>query len=452
MKILDLNQNWKLRYDDLKATVCPVGCADWMETALPCDVHMPLLENGIIKEPLEYDNSFECEWTEHKSWWFLKEFDFEESAEEYSCAELTLDGLDAEADIYLNGRFLGHHKSTFFPFVQDVKQNLKLGKNTLLVRLTSGLEYYDETNPKNMKEYVSIDEFENRCDRRRIFVRKPQYVFGWDWNPRIPSCAVESAKLTLHKKAAFRNLAVYAKNIEKNAKIGIEAELQNFDVYGTCDAFLHVEIYDGDILRAQWQEDLMLKSGTHIYDGETLLCNAELWWPNGLGEQMLYRVKAYLICEGEEIPFPEFSFGVRQISLCTDRIDEENREFAVCVNGIKIFCKGGNWIPADSIYSRITREKTETLVAEAKEANFNMLRVWGGGLYERECFYEACDKNGILVWQDLMFACALYPDFLADFADLAEKEINYQSKRLRRHACLALFCGENENHWGAKEW
>lgn len=449
MKFINLNRDWKLKWEDLHADVCRFDEGEWLNTVLPCDIHMPLIEKGIIKEPLAFDNAFACEWTENKSWWFYKEFVISEEDKSFERAELHMEGLDCEADMYLNNEWIGRHKSAFFPFVSDIKERLNEGKNTLLVRISSGLEHYDDYNPKNLKECVGIENFHNRGDRRRIFARKPQYVYGWDWNPRVPSCAIESVYLEFYNGIAFRNMAVYTKSIGENSVIGIEAEIQNFDIYGSTDAILNVAIYDGNRCVKSFAEDLLVKSGTQIYDREMVLENAKLWWPNGMGEQNLYHVKAYLDCKGERIAFKEFDFGIRSVAVCTDRINEKEREFAFVVNGIKIFCKGANWIPADSIYTRISPQKIQALVGEAREANFNMLRVWGGGLYEREVFYEACDRNGILVWQDFMFACAMYPDFDEEFLSLVEKEIDYQTKRLRRHASLALFCGSNENHEGA---
>ena len=447
--MMDLNSGWKIKCEDLNANFCRFDEGDVLEAALPCDVHMPLIEKGIIKEPLELDNAFKCEWTENKSWWFFKEFNITEDFRDYDVAELNLEGLDCEADIYLNNKIIGHHKSTFFPFVKNIKEQLKAGENTLLVRLSSGLENYDGLNPKNLKSCVGMENFQNRGDQRRIFARKPQYVFGWDWNPRVPSCAIENAYIEFHNKLAFRNMAVYTKSIKKEVVIGIEAEIQNFDIYATVDAVLNIEIYDGDRLVNSLNSDMQIKSGTQIYDYELIIDNAELWWPNGMGEQKLYHIKAYLRHENKNINFKEFDFGVKTVEICTDKINEKEREFSFMVNGVKMFCKGANWIPADSIYTRVTSEKIKTLIADARNANFNMLRVWGGGLYERECFYEECDKNGILVWQDFMFACALYPDFEDEFAGLVEKEIDYQTKRLRRHVSIAVFCGSNENHEGA---
>ena len=191
----------------------------------------------------------------------------------------------------------------------------------------------------------------------------------------------------------------------------------------------------------------MLTSGLNYADMDLSIEDAQLWWPSGYGEQSLYEVSVNLSCGGVHYDYPAFQYGIRTVFLDTTRVDEQNRRFTLVVNGVRIFCKGANWIPADSVYARVTREKYDRLVKESRNANFNMLRVWGGGIYECDEFYEACDKYGILLWHDFMFACAAYPDHQDWFKTLVEKELDYQTKRLRNHPSIGLWCGNNENHW-----
>ena len=192
------------------------------------------------------------------------------------------------------------------------------------------------------------------------------------------------------------------------------------------------------------KKDILMVSGMNYVELEFDVPGARLWWPNGMGGQPLYDVRITANSGGFE-SVSEFKFGIRTVTLDTGRIDSENRWFRFFVNGKPVMCKGGDWIPADAVYARVTDEKYDRLIREAKAANFTMLRVWGGGVYERDAFFEACDRYGILLWYDFMFSCSIYPDHLDWFRREVEKEIDCQTKRLRNHASLALWCGNNEN-------
>jgi beta-mannosidase len=163
-----------------------------------------------------------------------------------------------------------------------------------------------------------------------------------------------------------------------------------------------------------------------------------------MGEQHLYQIKISAVIQDKEINYPEFAYGAKTVELGQQRLNNEERLFAVIINGVRAYCRGGNWVPADSIYGRVTDNKYNKLIKEAREANFTMLRVWGGGLYERDCFYQYCDREGIMVWQDFMFACAAYPDHEQWFVDEVKREVEYQTKRLRNYASIVLWSGSNE--------
>ena len=186
-----LDKDWELRWEELamgpeKNALVLQKEDGWLKANLPCDVHMPLIAANIIKEPLESDNYHQCEWIEEKSWWFKKVFTLNQEFLKGDVLELTLESLDAEADILLNGTYLGHQKSTFYPFTMDVKEYLRSGENVLMVRLSSGLEYYSDSDLGSIKKFVCTEHirgYMDRGDARRAFVRKPQYVYGWDWGP-----------------------------------------------------------------------------------------------------------------------------------------------------------------------------------------------------------------------------------------------------------------------------
>lgn len=458
MKRINLNSGWSLKEAPLNYGKDMAGYVSgqtdgwYNDLKLPCDVHMPLIEAGVIKDPVLSDYCFDSEWIENHSWWFKKTIDYSEFDHNCDVAELVIESLDVHADVFFNGAYLGHHASAFYPFKKDVKEFVKIGKNELLIRLTSGLEYVSDADLSEIDRAVCT-ELANGCpergDKRRAFVRKPTYVYGWDWCPRIGTCAIaKNAYIDCLNTATVRNVSLCTIEASPNAKLMATAEIELLDIIKTADANVLLKVSkDGKTHAELAQKDLLLRSGINYVQFDISIENAELWWPNGMGAQPLYTIDVSGRCRGSEFNYPAFNYGIRTISIDTERMDKENRRFMLVVNGIRMFCKGGNWIPADSIYARVTPEKYDTLILEAKNANFNMLRIWGGGLYERDEFFDACDKYGILLWHDMMFGCSTFPDHLESFRDLVGREIDYQTRRLGSRTCMAMFCGNNEDHW-----
>lgn len=457
MYTIDLNNGWMLRHEELCWGITMSQAVldrmdGWITADLPCDVHMPLIREGIIKEPLEGDNFLSCEWIENRSWWFKKVFCIDDEVLNSDTIELSLDSLDAEADIFLNGFHLGHHKSAFYPFIQNVKKYVKTGENMLLIRLSSGLEYISELDIAEIKDFVCTEGVWGRGDKRRSYVRKPQFVYGWDWGPRVATCCIMNARIEAHNKLAIRSVHACTEEIGEGARLSFTIEVENLHYYSTLESKLKLQVLYGDFEVLTVDREVLLRSGLNYIEFEATIKDAKLWWPNGMGDQPLYTVKVFAAADNVLSVYPEFKFGIRSLQLIQEKINCNERSFAFEINGVRTYCKGGNWIPADSIYARVSGEKYDTLLMEAKEANFNMLRVWGGGIYERDIFYEKCDEYGIMLWQDFMFACALYPDNLEWFRREAEKEMDYQTRRLRNHASLVLWCGNNENHWAMDQW
>lgn len=454
MKTLDLNQNWRLHEAPMAWTTDAVGRVlafkdEWMPCALPCDIHTPLEAAGKIRDVTKADYCFDAEWTEHRSWWFVNEFDASEEMIASDVIELTLESLDGHADIYLNGAWIGAHNSAHYPYTRGIRDYLRLGKNLLVVRMTTGLELVNDELLSEINWAVGLDSCSGRGDLRRGCTRKPQYVVGWDWGPKAVTCGiVKNAFIRYCNVLAIRDVHLHVSEILKNAvKVHVCAELDQLDIISTADCDFKLTI-DGNGQEWSFEEkDVLLTSGLNYLDLDVILPDAHLWWPLGYGEQALYTVHASATCKGNVIHYPAFSMGFRTVALDTSRVDRENRNFFLVVNGVRLFCKGGDWIPADSIYARVTDEKYETLIEEAANAGFNMLRIWGGGIYERDIFYQLCDRYGILLWHDFMFACATYPDHLDWFMEEVKREMHYQTRRLRNYACLALWCGNNEDHW-----
>ncbi|MFC3803969.1 glycoside hydrolase family 2 protein [Cohnella sp. GCM10012308] len=460
MKRQSLNEAWRV-----KACELHVGADElervlldndgWLAADLPCDVRMPLIREGIIEEPLTANHCFDSEWVERRSWWFRKSFRVDEADLADACvAELALESLDCEADLFLNGRRLGHHRSAFYPFSRDVKAWLRAGDNELVVRLTTGSELHSEADVAKLKNTIGMEGFNGRGEAGRIMLRKPQYVFGWDWGPRLASCGIMgNAALRFHRLAAIRSVAVDTRVEGNDGCVAVTVEADQFHSYATREARFEIGLYDGEALIETMIAEVPLASGLNYIRLDGRIPGVKLWWPSGMGEQRLYAVRVAMIVEDERAEHPPVAFGVRTIRLNQERIGcGAERRFAIEINGVALYGKGANWIPPDSIYARVGRAAYEKLLGEAAQANFNLIRVWGGGRYEPDCFYELCDRLGLLVWQDFMFACAGYPDRLAWFRGEVEREMDYQTRRLRNHASLALWCGSNENHWAFDEW
>lgn len=452
MPRLDLSQSWLLRYEDLWTDgnmnrVVSNRREGWLATALPCDIHMPLIEHGIIQEPLIGLNCFDCRWVENKSWWFKKLFTVDGAFLDGDRIELTLESLDGDADIFLNGAHLGCHRSAFYPFERDVRAWLVEGENELLVRMTTGVERVSEAEvaPFECEMTVWPDE---RNEKRRILVRKPQYVFGWDHVPHVATCGItRGAWLESRKTLSVRAVHAVTTRVSTDAEVSFEIEIDNLHPYATVDGTVTVRMDDDEDVVLDVQHDLLLRSGLNFVQLTGVIEDARLWWPNGMGEPHLYTINVIVSAGETNVAYPAFKFGLRTVSINMDRIAADERRFAFEINGVTVFAKGANWVPADSIYARVSDEKYTTLIAEAKEANFNMLRIWGGGNFEKDIFYELCDQNGIMIWHDFMFACAEYPDNLAWFCHEVVNETNYQTRRLRNHPCLSLWCGNNEIPW-----
>lgn len=321
-----------------------------------------------------------------------------------------------------------------------------------MVRVTSGLEEVSKEDVAELDHAVCLESNNGgkyRGDARRSFVRRPQYTVGWDWGPKVITTGITgNVYLRGYRKIAVRDVHMTVQSIGRTAELKAEINVENLNFIGSKTCSLSVVLFkDGRKAAETRIEDQLLTSGYNYVQAQVSVENPELWWPNGYGEQPLYDVEIQAECEDVKETFPVFRYGIRTLKLDTGVLEGENRKFQFVINGKPIYCKGGNWIPNDFIYARVPEEKYQVLIDEAVEANFNMLRVWGGGLYEREIFYNLCDEKGILVWHDFMFACSTYPDHHQWFRDEMRNEYDYQTKRLRNHCCMGLFCGTNEVHW-----
>jgi beta-mannosidase len=314
----------------------------------------------------------------------------------------------------------------------DVKRFLKIGTNVLEV-------VFDSPELRSKALLKKHDNLAVALEPHRAYVRKAQYSFGWDWGPKLTTSGIwRDIRLEAFSKCRIKSMhARVARLDHRRAEVRIDIELDRFRRLPTN---LRVRVIGPEYDAVQ-----TVTARANDVAVVVRIPSPHLWWPNGYGDQPLYRAEVVASVDGMECDSKITSFGIRTIRLLQEK-DTEGRSFVVEVNGVKIFCKGADWIPADSFLPRIPTNTYERLLTLARDAHMNMLRVWGGGIYEQDYFYDVCDRLGLLVWQDFMFACGEYPqyrEFLRNVEDEATKAI----VRLRNHPSLAIWCGNNECEW-----
>lgn len=434
---------------------CPVGTGTPATAralpTLPCpvpgDVHTAFIDAGLIPEPLTDRNDEACKWLEGEEFWLRRTFHLAETDLRQQM-RLTFDGLDTSADIWLNGTFLGHTNNAFVAHEFDVTALLTAGENELLVRIDQGLH---EVEGKPMGEMGSMW---NNNQPYRAWMRKPQYVYGWDWTIWLPTCGIwRDVTLTGHDGAYLTGLYAHEDGeLAEGQPAALRIETDVTLLTGRA-ATLRWQIADADGAPAASGE-APVTPGPNVI--ETALPAARLWWPRGMGEAHLYRLTAELLDEsGVPCHREERSFGLRTARLEEAVINERESGFTFVINGQPVFCKGANVVPADCLLGRVTDEKEVQLVELAAESNMNMLRVWGGGVYASEAFLAACDRLGLMVWHDFMYACGYYPDHDPDFYANVTREAELAIRRLREHASVIGWSGNNEAqemYLGQMQW
>jgi beta-mannosidase len=436
MKSLTLNGVWQLTYNTLGKNQ-----DKWNRTipaTVPGDIHLDLMAAGLICEPLISDNSKKYHWIEEKEWWYSKKFEVSETFFGKKI-ELVCDGLDLTADIWVNGVLVGSANNMFVQHRFDVGKVLCVGENEILVRLDVGFNAVgDVPTEKFAKSW-------GREEPRRPWMRKAQQSFYWDVAPRLLTCGIwRDIYLESFDEVILSDVYVTSQTRADTATVSVFAEITS-SISDICELEVVVKDEKSEIIR---KVPVALHKGEQKKQIDVELKNPKLWWPNGMGNANLYQVSIRLLNEdGYLYGEKQLKHGIRTIEILQESLNENERTFTVVVNGFKVFCKGGNWVPSDSIYARINREKEYKLLKYAQEANFNMIRIWGGGVYPDTFFYEICDELGIMVWQDFMYACAYYPDFEPAFCAGAKEEAEKVVRKFRNHASLALWCGNNETYW-----
>ena len=418
----------------------------WMNVNVPCDVLMPLIDAGFVKEPTEKTNSKDCTWVKDFSWWFRKTFQVSDELLTCENVRLLIETLDYNAAIFLNGIKVEEHRNAFVPFERDVKSYLVSGQNTLLIRLTNGAE----------DAYPALDSLSyynaSGDEARRCYLRKPQFSYGWDWCPYVPTCGIGGAVELRGVSGAFiRDVRLETVRLTPDAAdVKLSATLEDLGMTRSGFASLCWSLTLEGIPVASGESEVQLTGGLNYFTHDFTVAKPALWHVNGTGDPTLYDLSLQLNYR-QHTDKRQLHVGIRTIAIDFSAREDGTRNFRFIVNGHPIYCMGGNWVPPDVIYLRTPAQTYQALVDEAANANFTMLRVWGGGRYEVESFYTQCSRRGILVMHDFMYACALYPDWDPAFVHQAALEADYQTRRLAHHACMAVWVGNNEiaeSFWG----
>jgi beta-mannosidase len=441
VQLLDLNGIWKLQEFDpgrgvqVHAFAPDYNDMDWLPATVPGDVHTSLVAAGRLDPPFYHMNVEKCQWVERREWWYRTTFigpDLRDTDRQF----LVFDGLDTFATIYLNGEEIGSHANMFVAAAFDVTGKLRSGQpNTLAVRFDPVL---DRVGGREVPGQWGI------FGPERVWVRKAQCHFSWDWGPRLVTVGLwQGVHLEGFRIARLQDIFFRTEKLtHQQARVRITIEVET---WGTAD---HLTVQIG-----LSRDDQRLAAEVPITEGmaEVVLDveSPALWWTHDLGEPALYDLVVRLRTENLILDERQERVGIRTIRVDQSPDPDEPgcKFFTFVLNDVPIFAKGANWIPADSFLSQMTEGRYRELLELAVEAHMNMLRVWGGGIYERPEFYHLCDELGLLIWQDFMFACARYPDYDPDFYAEVTREAELVVRRLRNRPCLALWCGNNENDW-----
>ena len=423
--ITALDSNWSFRTINSKTS---------HPATVPGNIYSDLIDNSIIEDPFTGDNEFKLQWVSDSTWIYQTRFDVSSTILNKENIDLNFEGLDTYAQVYLNDSLILSSKNAFRNYKVPVKDFVLLN-NSLSIKFT----------PTHIKEEIEKNKLGYTLpEGRRIFTRKAQFQYGWDWGPSLNTIGIwKGVSLNAWNDAKIEHVYLKKKSYTKDqAKITAKITLSDPPKEPTL---IVLSIAGKDF-------SLPIQAGNEKkeFDVPLTIDNPKFWWPHNLGEPYLYEVDIKLRKGAVVTDNLKVNHGVRNVSLISDD-DQYGQSFYFMINGIPVYMKGANYIPQHSLQNRVTNAHYENLLQDVVDANMNMLRVWGGGIYENNIFYDLCDRKGILVWQDFMYACAMYPGD-EPFLRNAEKEAEDQLLRLRNHPSIVLFCGNNENSEGWHRW
>ncbi|MGE5599613.1 MAG: beta-mannosidase, partial [Bacteroidota bacterium] len=402
-------------------------------------VHTALLAAGRIPDPFVADNEKRVQWVAETDWEYRLAFQPEPALLAEKNITLTCEGLDTLAEVILNGAAVGRTENMFRRYVWEVGSLLRTGENELRIRFASPVAYISgRQKEKPLRGGGDIPGGPH--------LRKAPYQWGWDWGPKLPPIGIwKDIYLTGWSAARLEDVHLRQMHRDGSVTVSARATVARRSA-GELRAVMRIVSPSG----RRWTSEAVLSGAEHVAECAVRIDEPELWWPNGYGPQPLYQVEVALHGGSGLIEKRAYHLGLRTVELRRDP-DRWGESFQFVVNGIPVFAKGADWIPADSFPTRITVGHLERLIGSAAAAHLNMLRVWGGGFYEEDRFYDLCDRYGLLVWQDFCFACGIYPEDDAFAANVRAEAVD-NIRRLRHHASLALWCGNNEMEQGWADW
>ncbi|MFV0416851.1 MAG: beta-mannosidase [Chthoniobacterales bacterium] len=406
-----LHSNWKFRESSARRL---------LSAKVPGCVHLDLLAHKLIPDPFWGDNEQKLQWISNRDWVYRLEFKVDQKILNQEYVDLVADGLDTLATIRVNDHEIARTDNMFIAYRFPVKKVLRPGKNVLEITFSNPMDYIRaRQKPTDFRE-------ENDPVGGSSHIRKCGASFGWDWGPRLASCGI------------YKSIRLEAWSIDRLKSVRVRQDFRK----GAVDLIFQPSFAKSGKGQLCGTISINNKVVAEVKNNQASIKNPQLWWPNGYGKQPLYTIKLEYILDGKILDQWSQRLGIRSIRLDRHK-DQWGESFQFEINGRPIFSKGTNWIPAHSFVTIPNRNFYDGLLTSAAEAHNNMIRVWGGGIYEMDAFYDLCDEKGLLVWQDFMFACAHYPGTAA-FKKSVKAEAEYQVTRLANRTCLALWCGNNE--------
>lgn len=416
---ISISKNWQFK---------GIDTLNWQAATVPGNVYTDLLNHKIIENPFIKNNEEKVQWVCKKDWEYKTTFTLSDEILQNKNIELIFDGLDTYATIFLNNSFLGKTENAFKKYTFKIDVLAKKENNLKIIF-------------KNTNYHESLKEDKNPYklpEGKRIYTRKAQFQYGWDWGPKLNTAGIwKGIFITAWNDYKIKNIYIQNNSIsETEAILTINIEDKNYE-----NKNLKYEVFINNKLQALSSEKPEIP---------ITIKNPKLWWTHNLGTPYLYDIKVVVKKDTQILDSITTKYGIRTLELINKK-DKFGESFGFELNGKPVYMKGANYIPQNSFQNKVSNQHYKKLLSDVVETNMNMLRVWGGGIYENDIFYDLCDKKGILVWQDFMFACAMYPGdkkFLQNVTIEAEQQV----KRLRNHASIALWCGNNENSEGWKYW
>lgn len=411
----------------------------WVQGSVPGSVYNDLLANGLMEDPYYRDNEYKIMELSKFDYEYERSFELSRAYMKKNKLVLHCDGVDTLSHIYINGAEIGTTENMHRIYEFDIRAYVKEGINTINVLLHSPVVYMTK---KNKEKYLWGSD--SNCVNGISHIRKAHCMFGWDWGPKLPDMGIwRSISILGFDTARLKDIYLTQKHSEDSVSVNTRVTLEKF-LEVSCTVKVMVTSPEGDKVENQ------VETSETSMNLEVMIDNPKLWWPRGYGKQPLYKVEVQVTGRDGVVDSREYNIGLRTVTV-NQKDDQWGRSFCFNVNGVDIFAMGADYIPEDNILARCSRQRTEKLIKDCAAANFNCIRVWGGGYYPEDYFYDLCDKYGMLVWQDFMFACAVY-ELTEDFKNNIIEEIKDNVRRVRHHASLGLWCGNNEMESGWESW